>query len=222
MVNQKNAFWKALLLTLIIFIIGFSAGFFVENSRTNKVQMALLNSEVDLLDAQLKDTTIQQFNISCDIAKESTFNFADKIYGEALKLEKYDSAAKLGNSLTPFHKRYDLLRVLLWNNAIALKNNCNGSFHTVVFLYDYNTRTIDTKAKQLALSNLLLEFKYKHGDKVLLIPIVANLDIESVNLIMKKYNITDSPAIIIDEKTVIRGLINSNDLENIVFNSNNE
>ena len=174
------------------------------------------------MDEQLKENVIQEFNISCNLAKNSTFNFADKIYEEALRLEKYDSASKMKDTLTIFHKRYDLLRILLWTNSMKIRSKCHSDFHTIVYLYDYDTRDISKKAEQIAMSNLLLDFKYKYPQETLLIPIAANLNIESINLIKEEYNVTNSPVIIIDESMVIRSLPTFNGLENIVFQSNNK
>jgi hypothetical protein len=67
------------------------------------------------------------------------------------------------------------------------------------------------------LDRLLLDFKYNYPDQVLLIPIAANLDIESVNLVMKKYGIQECPALVIDETLVIKEAPTFDELKNTVF-----
>jgi len=114
MVNSKQAFWQALVFTILIFVLGIFLGFFLENSRSDTLQLRLLNSEVNLLDEQLRNRVTDDLNVECELAVESTFNFADKIYSEAVNLEKYDSASTLGDDLKSIHRRYDLLRTLLW------------------------------------------------------------------------------------------------------------
>lgn len=222
MVNNKSAFWKALIATLIVFAIGFTVGFYIENTRISLVETVLLNSEVNLIDEQIKSSALQELNLDCNTSKESTFSFADRIYQEALKLEEYDSSNKLKNTLTVYHRRYDLLRALLWVESTKIRKQCPNQFHTLVYLYDYNPTDSTIKAKQLTLDRLLLEFKYKFPDKILLIPMASNLNVESISLIMKNYNITEAPAIIVDDKTVINDIPTFNELENVVFNSNNK
>jgi len=221
MVNSKSAFWKAFLFTLMIFLIGFFAGLFIENSRASTIQTDLLNSEVNLLDEQVRSNAIQEFSLDCNASQQSIFNFADRIYQEALKLEQYDSSNKLVATLAVYHKRYDLLRVLLWTDSIKMRQQCGNQYHTVVYLYDYNTQEINKKAQQMALDSLLLDFKYKYPSKTLLIPIAVNLNVESVNVVLTKYNITGAPAVIIDEKIVVKNIPTFKELENIVFQSNN-
>jgi hypothetical protein len=159
--------------------------------------------------------------LDCNASQESIFGFADRIYEEALQLEHYDSSNKLVDTLSIYHKRYDLLRVLLWTESIKMRKQCGDQFHTIVYLYSYDPEEIDKKAEQMVLNSLLLNFKYKYPSETLLIPIAANLNVESVNIVLTKYNISELPAIIIDEERTIKYIPTFEELENIVFESNN-
>jgi len=220
MVNSKHAFWLALVFTVIVFVIGLIFGFFLESFRADKVQFSLVDSEVNILDDQLRNRVIDDFDIECDVAVQSTFDFADKIYQEALKLESYDAASQFSDYFLILHRRYDLLRTLLWLESVELRERCEGEFHTVVYLYDYQSEDIDIGSKQNFYSRLLLDLKNKYPDEIVLIPIAANTDLESVELVVKNYNIKSLPSIIIDELEIINGVITFEELENIVFQTN--
>lgn len=217
MVSSKHAFWQALVFTIIVFGIGLIIGFFLESYRADKVQFNLIDSEINILDDQLRTRIIGDFDIDCDVAVQSTFDFADKIYTEAVKLESYDSASKISDSFLILHRRYDLLRTLLWLESIELKEKCGRDFHTVVYLYDYATEDINIRSTQLFYSRLLLDLKNKYPDEVLLIPIAAGTNLESVDLIVENYGITEFPSVIVDELEVISGVITFEELETIVF-----
>ena len=135
MVNSKHAFWQALVFTIIIFGIGVLMGFFLENSRSNAIENLIIESEIGILDEQITSQGLGKFEISCEETKKSVFIFADKIYQEALQLEKFDSSAKFTESLISLHKRYDLLRVLLWIEGIELKEKCGEKIHTLVYIF---------------------------------------------------------------------------------------
>ncbi len=222
MVNSKHALWMALVFTIIIFIIGVALGFFLEQSRANQFSSDVTKSEVNLLDEQIMNKAITDGSISCGVAINSTFSFADRIYAEAATLENYDSASEFTSDLREIHMRYDLLRMLLWNEATGLKQNCNASFHTVVYLFDYQTTDTSLLAEQDTMSKLLLDMKQKYPNQILLIPIAANLNLESVNLVLQSYKIQKEPVIIIDNNQTIDHLVGFNELENDVFNSNKE
>lgn len=71
------------------------------------------------------------------------------------------------------------------------------------------------------MSRLLADLKNKHGSGILLIPIAANLNLESVNLVLEKYEIKEIPAIIVDERKVVKDSVTFEELESIVFENNN-
>lgn len=218
MKSNKNAFWQAFVFTIFVFLIGLMLGMFLENQRLDEVQISVLNSEVNLLDEQLRPRIFEEFDVNCDDAKKGMFDFADKVYEEALQLEKYDEASKFGNELREVHKRYDLLRVMLWTDAIDLRKRCSKDFHTVVYFYDYDTEDLDLKARQLFYSRMLGDLKEKYPERVLLIPIAGSMDLVSINVIRDKYDVNEFPIIIIDETRIIREIVSFEGLENIVFN----
>lgn len=222
MVNNKHAFWMALVFTLIVFALGLMSGFFFESSRADDLKSIVEHSEISLLDEQLRIRAINDLNIGCNLAMESTFNFADKIYDEAVKLEEYDAASKFTNSLKDIHKRYDLLRMMLWVEASNLRNNCTDYFHTVVYFFDYDIQDFDKKAKQTAFSRLLTDLKAKYPNNILLIPIAANLNLASIDLVLDRYDVEERPSVVIDNEIVVRDIITFSELENLVFQSNKE
>ena len=223
MVNSKHAFWQALIAAIVILGIGIAFGFFLENSRADSIQLALLNSEINLLDEQIRNKQIEQMNMDCQIAAQSTYKFADKIYFEALKLEEFNDAAKFTDTLKILHKRYDLLRMMLWLESVQLKEKCSPEIHTVVYLFEFDTQNINQKAKQSAISRMLTDLKNKHGEEIILIPIAGNLELESVNLALEKYHVSKLPALIIDEEIIIEDpsqFVTFEQIENAIFPNN--
>ena len=215
--SGKHAFWQALIFTIIVFGLGLILGYFLEMNRSSKVEINLINSEINLLDEQVRIRAIQDMNVSCEEAKESTFSFADKIYNEAVLMEEYDATSKFTKITNLLHRRYDLLRMILWIESVETKQKCGHQYHTIAYLYEYETKSVDTRAKQTAFARILEDVKGKYTDQVLLIPMAGNLDVESINIIKKKYGINKLPSIIIDEKHVIDELPTASEVERILF-----
>lgn len=223
MVNTKNAFWQALLFTIFIFVIGLMFGLFIENSRANTFENYVSKSETNLLDEQIRNKLITDSNVSCTLSLNSIFAFADRIYYQAELLEKYDSVSKLSDDLKEVHKRYDLLRLLLWNEMQISQKKCNyDKIHTIVYFFDYKSDDVNKKSEQQAFSNLVIDLKNKYPDNILIVPIAANLNIESVDIIFKNYNISSSPSLLIDNNLIISDLPSFSELEKIVLQSNKE
>lgn len=199
MVGSKHVFWQALIVTILIFGTGMILGYFLESSRADRSELNLMNSEINLLDDQIRSDIIGRSNISCDLAVKSTFTFADKIYEDAQQLEKFDAVSKFNrDTLLMLHKRYDLLRMMLWEEAITLRDRCGG-FHTVVYFFAYDPQDVELRAKQAFFSRLLVDVKNDFPDKVLLIPIAGNVDLASVDLALENYDL-EVPSIFVDEK----------------------
>jgi hypothetical protein len=218
--ESKSVFWQALIVTIVIFAAGLVLGYYLESSRATGVEISLLGSEMNLLDEQMRAKIIGDSNVSCDLAVESTFAFADKIYGEALKLEQYGASSKFTNEvMLVLHRRYDLLRMMLWDESVKLKARCGG-FHTVVYFFDYNSEDMNIKARQAFFSNILLDVKNGRPGEVLLIPIASNLDLASVDLAMENYQVSMTPSVLIDERKIVGDIVTFDEMSGFVFSGN--
>jgi len=206
MKNQKYVFLFALIATLVVFNIGIFMGYMLESSRIGKINQMYQNTEMKILDQITQMNSMEIFELDCDILLEENILFGNQIFEEALKIQKYEEANIFSEEIVAQHKRFDLLRSLFWVNSIKIKNKCNLNYHNIVYFYKYNEPTFEQKSKQNTISNLLWELKNEFGDEIMLIPIAADNNLPSVNLLLNKYNIEEFPAIIIDEKIIITEL----------------
>ena len=198
--TQKYVFLQAFLVAAFLFSLGMLIGAIIENLRASSVDELYLESQISLTDLRLKSDILSNSDFNCEKAIKENIDFANRIYSEALSLEKYDDSSKISNKLKIAHKRYDILRTLLWFNNIKIKEKCLGDFHTVVYFYDYLEPQIKQKATQNVISRVLLDLKNQRQEEIILIPIAADLDIYSLDLMMATYNITELPTVLIDEK----------------------
>ncbi len=212
--SQKHAFWQALLITVLIFSIGIITGVILENWRTSKINDLYKKSEIDLLDIKLQAEIYSSGNFNCEEAIKENVKFADKIFEEAKILDRYETASRLTESIVFEHKKYDLLRTMLFLNSIEIKEKCNNSYYEVVYFYKYNEPNYDIKAKQNVFSKLLKDLKEIKGGNVLLIPIAGNNDISAVNLLLEEYEVSEEemPVILINRKTKVKDVLTIEEL----------
>ena len=212
--SQKNVFWEALIITIMIFVLGIFAGIILENWRVEEINFLFQKSEIDLLDIKLQSEIYSELNFNCEKAIEENVKFADKIYEEGKQLEKYEKASRLTDDLIIQHKRYNILRAMLLTNSIKINEKSENDYYEVVYFYKYNNLGLDLKAKQGVFSRLLGEVKERKGYEVLLIPIAADNDISSINLFLDRYDVSmeDLPVIIINREVKIDELQDINDL----------
>ncbi len=201
--NQKHIFLYALVLTFVVFNLGIFMGYMLESSRINRINGLYLDAEMELLDQMIQKDSLDLLELDCDSLIKENIKFGDKIYEEALLIQRYEDANRINNDIIFQHKRFDLLRALFWINSIKIKQKCNTSYHNIIYLYRYNDPTIEQSSQQRFFSNLLREVKEEKGSNIMLIPIAADNDIPSINLLLKKYDITELPTILIDETVKI-------------------
>ncbi len=211
--TPKRAIWEAFLLAGLVFFFGFSLGFAFESSQTKKMNDYYFNSEFYLMDAIALNSLEGEGIFDCKTLSDSYFLFADRIYQEAILLQKYESAEKITTEMKIVHRRYDLLRTFLWANIIKNSKKCDDFPKTVIYLYEYDTEDLAKKATQNVWSKVLFDLKQEEGENILLIPIAVDLDINSLNTIVKSFNISSYPVVIIDNKEVIQELISHEDLK---------
>ena len=212
--NRFRIFIESFLLTLVIFIIGFSIGFYVEDFRTSEIIEGYKLNEIQALDLKLQNYYYQIMDKkACSSAIEQNFIFADQIYDDGLKLERFEEANQLSDEILIEKRKYVLLKTELWLNTILLREKCGEDFHTVVYIYSHKPENAFLVAQQKMISNVLKDLKEKYGNRIVLLPIAGDLNLNIINLQTNLYNISSLPSIIIDEEHVLEGFHNLEELE---------
>ena len=210
--SKNHVFWQALLLTVLFFVLGLVFGVYLEQLRSEDFNAAFYQSEISLYDSLAVTKLSEGGFVSCNDLKQANIDFADKIYAEARSLEKYDEKSELTESLKTIHRKYDLLRTILWMNIIDVNKKC-GDTNTIVYLYIYDVQDVSVKSEQAVWSRILGDLKEKSGDDVILIPIAADNNLTSLDFMVKKFGIEKYPAVIINEKHIIYDIESESNLE---------
>lgn len=220
MVVQKDVFWKAAIITVIVFVLGVSLGMLIESSRTSSIRDEYKMVEVEWADIKLQSSYFQILKPEfCDAAIKGNLNFADRVYEEGLKIERYENANKLASKdqLLYEKQRYTLFKIDFWLNSIYLKEKCNTNYTNVVYFYLDDPPLVE-KPKQDTISLILKDLKQKHGQSIMLIPLPLNLNLATVDVIKSTYDIEVSPTILINEKSKLEGLYSLEEIEAAIKN----
>ena len=104
------------------------------------------------------------------------------------------------------------MRTFLWANCIQASDKCKD-FSTVVYLYEFQTRDLGKKAVQNVWSKILFDLKQEMGGKIILIPIASDSDLASTDAMMRNFNITKFPVVIINNRYIVEELSTVEDLK---------
>jgi len=199
--SKKHVFWEALIITIVIFLAGLFLGMLIETSNSNKISNIYLQSEINLGDATATARLIESKNLDCETLKQNNIKLADKIYEEAKLLELYEDSAKQTEGMKLLHKKYDLLRAVLWTSNQETLTKCEN-YNLIAYLYDYETEDTNKKATQNVWSKILLEVKNQNND-ILLLPMAGNQNLTTIEYLIEEYQIKQLPALVINNEQII-------------------
>lgn len=214
--SQKKVFWKAAVLTLIIFLLGVLLGYYLEKERISEIEEQYKNVEIEWADAKLQTLYYQLMSpLFCESAIKENLEFADRSYKEGLKLEEYEESNKIMSKMFYEKKRYVLLKLEFWINSILLQEKCNAKYTNLVYFYK-NEPNINEKSEQETQSRILNNLKTKYGPQLMLIPLPLDMNLTMVNVFRDTYNITSVPSILINEKIKLEGIHDIEELEKMI------
>lgn len=209
---------QAGIFALLVLLIGIMIGIWLDNYRIDAIRNSISDSDINWNDVRLFDSYFKILGKNyCNSSLEQNLAFNDKIYSEGKEIEKRieSNSFIFTSELEQEWRRYNLLQVQFWLNSIELKNQCNFSYHNIIYLYrieDKKNGNPDEKTQSL----VMLELKDKCGNKMMLIPLTSDINLIVIDSIIRQFNITKFPAVIIDEKTVFQGLTSLESLQKVV------
>jgi hypothetical protein len=211
--NKRRVFWEALFLTLVVFLLGMLIGIGFESNKLSEINNYYIISETSIMDAFALSYFSDISTESCITLMQANLDFADRIYQEAIILEKYEQAKKITESMELMHAKYDVLRTFLWFNTIKTAQKCGRKYSTVVYLYESETEDLTQRATQQVWSKILYDLKQEYGKNIILIPLAVDKGLVSLDSIISQLNITSYPVVIIDENKTLYQLTSVSELE---------
>ncbi len=216
MARFGDLFWKALVLTVVVFLLGVLLGFALERNRIGDIEKEFQKIDLQWNDAKLQTLYYQNIEPKfCDSAISENLGFGDKVYKEGLKIEDYDRASFLTSDLELEKKKYALLKVEFWLNSIVLKEKCNADYVNLVYFFA-NDPDFSVETEQDTQAEILKDLKEKYGKTLMLIPLPIDLDISMINIMRETYDIKKTPTLLINEKIKLEGLQDIEDVAKLI------
>ncbi len=215
-VRKRKIYWKYYLLagvlTCLVFVIGLMAGILIEASKVTFLEKKLKELEISKTDSEVKSSMLSLLNANpCEAFEYEVEKLIPKVSKFGEELEVFEATRKGSyQEYLALKKEYTLMNLRYWMFVKSLKEKCNYSF--VPILYFYSNKNCPACKDQGYVLSLL---KKKYPKKVMIFAIDGDLDLESVSLLKKVYNITAYPSLIINGR-VYKGLKTTSFLEKII------
>ncbi len=216
---SKDKYITAGIITFLIFALGLTLGFIIDQHRYNIVEEINMEQEVKYLSLQTQYLYLNSYhsfnNNSCPILSATLKSTVQDLSDSLSEVVSYEEEQKTTDKRRDIiMRRYaiDNLRYLLL--AQEGKQKCNLDLVTITYFYSSDCPSCPNQGV------ILTYFKKIFGEKVLIFP--SKLDYRSqepmIEIAMAQFNITKYPTIIVDNNKY-EGVIKKEELQTIICNS---
>jgi len=208
MINKKTYFMAAIL-TFVVIAGGFGLNWRFNAQREDAIQKNLLSMQSSIAESQLEMDYLIGFDGGCSLLEEGKKNIAKTLVETNRKLVQYNENAIGGSEIMRLKTDQSVLYVKYWMFTIKMKDICKTNVSTILYFWDVSP---ESQQEGYVLDSV----SEKYGSGALVIPLDYNFDIGIIKILSRQFNVTKTPAIIINEKTKLEGLVSSAEIEKYI------
>ena len=206
-IQSSTRYFLSFLIGTLIFLLGFVIVYSVYYLEYQKILQKQTEMSYDIFEDKLKyslfDEDICSEGAYEDISEDLAFQ-GDLIFKLEEQLGKYDK------NVIERKKFYSLILVEHFDFVKYLEQNCNFSMNTILFFYSNDKELI---AQSDELGRILSVVYTRNPEDVVIYSFDVNLDSDLTRILKEKYNVTEAPMVIINEKDRLYGINNINNIE---------
>lgn len=185
------------IITVIVFVSGFSVGMVWDQFRTQKLQSNLDEISVYSTSLFLESQLLEDLN--CPAFLPVIQGAVNDIGTSLDEYTKYTEASVLGlDAQKTLYRKYLLSNIRYWRLSDIYKKQCSWNVTSVLYFFDKSCQQ-----KCDSMSTRLDYLKRKYGETLLIFPINLQFaaDDPVALTLMRLYNVTSFPSVIIDGET---------------------
>lgn len=209
-VLDKRKYVFVFIITAAIFLCGLLIGSLTSSQKLVDVRELQDSLQSDTLDLEILYSILEQD--PCMYV--NTTPLSDKLYDVAVKLDYMESLLGKGDdTVLRLKKYYSLLEIRQWLFESRVKEECNYDKHIILYFYSNE----DGACPQCEEQGFILSYlRKKYGETLGVYSFEYGLPSESLQTLVRRYDITALPAIVIDDETHI-GFYSTAELEDLLF-----
>lgn len=206
MVKVKTYTIAALITALLLFS-GFLTSWYFNQIKQSELEQQFLDLQEKIVESQLELTYLTEFsNNSCGSLEEARRVTSINLLDVNRKLESSDKVVANEFEFERLKIEQSMNYVNLWMFARKIREQCKTNLTTMLYFWDANS--MESQQQGFVLDAITNE----EGDRVLIIPLDYNFNLGIIKILSKEFNITQTPTIIINEKTKLEGLQSKADI----------
>jgi len=203
---QRSIFFTSLIFTIIIFSFGLLLTYFLDYARISSVLGSIQQNELNAEAYFLEERFADLFNSDkCSSMNERIYDIKKEMVKVAQDLSNYGSKSLFKkNDFDYLKRRYFLLELRFYGLVNNLNEKCGYSYVPILFFYKIDDDVSIRQGYVLDDLNQVEEYK----SKIVTLSFDKDyMDEPSLELLLLKFNITDAPTIVIDNKIKREGIM---------------
>ncbi|MDO8555745.1 MAG: hypothetical protein Q7R96_01050 [Nanoarchaeota archaeon] len=200
---DRTIHWKkhllALFITAVIFGIGIIIGIQLTDTRINTIKALNEHQQADFESLQLQYLYLnsQRGNQTCIALTKTLEENVYDLENARIKVENYLQNSDDKEELELIKRSYTLAEIRYWLLHEQTKQRCSSEAVALLYFYQQEPLCNDCSAQGYILTALKEQFK----EKLLIFSIDENTEEPMVDILKKVYNISETPTLIIEEKS---------------------
>jgi thiol-disulfide isomerase/thioredoxin len=214
-VKQLNAkiLISAVVISVLLFASGLYVGYSLNREKLSSIELNMRKITKDVQNFQLEFLFLDVLgeNATCPLLSNTLSEINKESYEIGLKLTSYGSGSEIKNYDEYMNTKREYSRLLIgyWLLANKLKDACKLEANTIIYFFSKDCVKCDDQAF------ILTYFKKMLEERLLVFALDAELDEPSVQVLIKNYNITSYPSLIINGE-VYQGFQSKETLETLL------
>lgn len=214
---SKDKYIVAGVITFLIFMLGLTLGFVIEDHRYNLIEEINMEQEVEYISLQSQYLYLQAFGNynNCPVLsttlKETVEDLSNSL-SRVIAFEEENEISDIRKDLVM--RRYILDNLRYWLLAKESKEKCNLDIVPILYFYSTDCPSCPNQG------TILTYFKQLFEEQLLVFPI--NLDLRNqepmVEIMVSQFNVSKYPTLIIDNKK-FEGVVKRDQLKEVICDS---
>jgi hypothetical protein len=195
----------AAVITAVVFLLGMFVGFTVEGKRVNIMQDMYVDQQVKFTSSQLQYNYLSSGGeLNCPALYTIFYSNIKDLDQARIRLENFRQDSTINTASFDLLKReYTLEELRYWMLAEQARKVCGQDIVRVLYFY-----STDEECPHCSEQGFVLDYiKKLFGDRILIFAVDSKLDEPMVGVLMKQYNVTSYPGIVIEREPSSNGFL---------------
>ena len=214
--NTKKIYILAGLISIVLYVAGVGTGYFVQGSTFGFVESEIgdVKDEISIVEQELPLLSLRGDG-SCRILNTLSLDVNDKLNSILSSLVELERQGVSGEAYDELLNDYTSLAVRGWILDRDIKLNCQDE--SVSAMYFFSVPCEDC----IEQGEIIDEMRLKYGEGFSVFVLNSDIDQPAVKILTRSFNITETPAMIIDSKPFL-GKMSRDSLDNLICTKLND